>query len=358
VSAQGDVQLDVASAAAGDPLQRVTLTQTEVTANTDVGDGAGTVVLDIDGGASTQTIAALDTTTLQTDLEYRLDEPPPGEDQTDPPPPASLEIARLGTGTGTGARVGAAGVGLVNVRGAIEGTAAGAGAHIDAFGDVTLEAGEGIGGEAGMGALEIGGSNGVALRAAAEGDVAIELASRDVVDAIDVTQHDAEAGVAITTLGAASENISITADTGGEGSRIAEVDTTESGAAFAYRLAAEGFDVAIEAMRLGGSALVSSLGDVVLEGTASTPAIAAGGNDVALVADAGALRDAGNGTHAIDMGVSTDPAAPAQLLLEAIPLHPPSSCWRLAAALAMPVPSARRTSRASPGAPRPATSTS
>jgi filamentous hemagglutinin family protein len=328
VSAEGDVRLDVARALDADPLQRVTLTQTEVTANTDVGDGAGTVVLDVNGGASAQTIAALDTTTLETGLEYRLDEPPASD-------PAPFEIARLGAGTG--ARVGAAGVTLVNVRGAIEGSAAGVGAHIEALGDLTLEAGEGIG------ALGIGGSDGVALRATARGDVGIELASSDVLDAIDVTQRNAATGVAITTLGASSENVlitSIAADESGDGgSRIVEVDTTESEAAFVYRLApvedvaVEGatvdeaeFDVAIEAMRLGGSALVSSLGDVVLEGGASAPAIAANGNDVALVADAdpdtgvdfagGALRNADIGNHAIDMG-ATDPAAAPQLLLRA-----------------------------------------
>jgi hypothetical protein len=180
----------------------------------------------------------------------------------------------------------------------------------------------------------------VALRATAEGDVVIELASRDVVDAIDVTQRKDSAGVAITTLGAASENISIVSDTAGEGSRIVEVDTTESGAAFAYRLAAEEdvlvdgvvvdqteFDVTIEAMRLGGSAVVSSLGDVVLEGTASAPAVAANGNGLALIADSdtddaegfagGALRNAGSGMHAIHMGTTAAPDATPELLLRA-----------------------------------------
>ena len=42
----------------------------------------------------------------------------------------------------------------------------------------------------GTGALEIGGSDGVALRAVAAGDVGIELASSDVLDAIDVTQRN------------------------------------------------------------------------------------------------------------------------------------------------------------------------
>jgi hypothetical protein len=170
VAAEGDVRLDVASPAVADSLQRVTLTQSDATASADVGDGAGTVVLDVDGGQSVQTIVALDTTTLDTELEYRLDEPLPAEGDTDPPPPpVPIEIARIGAGTG--ARVGASGVKLVNVRESIEGSAVGAGAHIDAQGDLTLESAAGIGGAGGAGALEIGGSDGVALRATAEGDV-------------------------------------------------------------------------------------------------------------------------------------------------------------------------------------------